>query len=448
MFSFVTKEVRLITKNAQRPYKYASLENIVCLTGPCQAAPAATSVIDPIQQAELSAAQELQIASQTHDPDALESYLQKHPESQRRAEISETISSLRRSEFGEWTLYDVGEKRFPQLMKLNSIQPLGTRVAVRQKQPLDTSKPLRSLSGEEITGEAYGDNVTVYDCEEPISAVAETTVLSKSGETLYHYKWADPQYLNLSIGVALMPGSVGLTARNIVCHDDLRTPLVTKRQLASMAFASVSSTLAGDGEIFYAPVPNVIRAQDQRELLFIIKFTDDRKLEFPGVSADLPIYRTEIDRIKLQCTTAKIFSSKTEYYNASNDLVYLTAPDPSAPTNWQEFGETSPISVLQQIVCQREVGGIGIQVLAENDSFKIVKVVDEKPAARVGLKVDDVITYVDDQPLRGLTLNQVVQKLRGLPNTKINLRIDRKGEHSPLELSVMREIIEVGSAQR
>jgi Caspase domain len=37
LFSLVTREVRLVTKNAQRPYKYASLENIVCLTDQCSA---------------------------------------------------------------------------------------------------------------------------------------------------------------------------------------------------------------------------------------------------------------------------------------------------------------------------------------------------------------------------------------------------------------------------
>jgi uncharacterized caspase-like protein len=38
MFSLVTREVSLVTKGMQRPYKYASLENIVCLTGTCSGA--------------------------------------------------------------------------------------------------------------------------------------------------------------------------------------------------------------------------------------------------------------------------------------------------------------------------------------------------------------------------------------------------------------------------
>ena len=39
MFSLVTREVRLVTKNIQRPYKYASLENIICLTNACSVGP-------------------------------------------------------------------------------------------------------------------------------------------------------------------------------------------------------------------------------------------------------------------------------------------------------------------------------------------------------------------------------------------------------------------------
>ena len=64
MFSLVTKEVRLVTKNAQRPFKYASLENIICLTPTCSGAPA-PNVGDIVEQATQSEDEELQIALQT-----------------------------------------------------------------------------------------------------------------------------------------------------------------------------------------------------------------------------------------------------------------------------------------------------------------------------------------------------------------------------------------------
>jgi uncharacterized caspase-like protein len=96
MFSLVTREVRLVTKNGQRPYKYASLENIVCLTPACSSSSTPVTT-DIVQQARESEADDLQIAMQTKNVAALESYLQKYPEAPRRGEVINTIESLRRS---------------------------------------------------------------------------------------------------------------------------------------------------------------------------------------------------------------------------------------------------------------------------------------------------------------------------------------------------------------
>ena len=61
MFSLVTKEVRLVIKNAQRPYKYASLENIVCVAPNCSTSTNSVPV-SPIEQAQRSETDELQVA--------------------------------------------------------------------------------------------------------------------------------------------------------------------------------------------------------------------------------------------------------------------------------------------------------------------------------------------------------------------------------------------------
>ena len=95
MFSFVIKEVRQLTKSTQRPYKYASLENIVCLTGSCGGNLHSREPIDPVEQAQRSESEDLQIALQTNNPDALESFSEKYPDSPKRTEVLETISSLR-----------------------------------------------------------------------------------------------------------------------------------------------------------------------------------------------------------------------------------------------------------------------------------------------------------------------------------------------------------------
>ena len=108
MFSLVTKEVRLVTKNTQRPFKYASLENIICLTPACSGTPAPAAG-DIVQQATQSEDEELQIALQTKNSDALETYLQKYPETKKRSELLSKIAALKRSELTEWTLYRGGQ---------------------------------------------------------------------------------------------------------------------------------------------------------------------------------------------------------------------------------------------------------------------------------------------------------------------------------------------------
>ena len=47
------------------------------------------------------------------------------------------------------------------------------------------------------------------------------------------------------------PGSVADTLRNIVCNDQSHTPLFGKKELANNKFTSLSSTIAGDGDVFF-----------------------------------------------------------------------------------------------------------------------------------------------------------------------------------------------------
>lgn len=136
MFSLVTREVRLVTKNTQRPYKYASLENIVCLTGGCSTVPSAVD-IDITQQAKRSETDDLRIALQTNNSEALETYLEKYPESQKRSEVLSAIAGLKRSEFKEWALFEIANKRFPLYLKISSIEQIGDRATVRTKSTID-----------------------------------------------------------------------------------------------------------------------------------------------------------------------------------------------------------------------------------------------------------------------------------------------------------------------
>ena len=83
----------------------------------------------------------------------------------------------------------------------------------------------------------------------------------------------------------------------------------------------------------------------------------------------------------------------------------------------------------------------------DNNLIKVVRVIDQTPAAKVGVKVNDLITHLDGQSVDGLTINQAIAKMRGPVNTKIKVRIVREGQNNPIELSVTREIIQPRSPQ-
>ena len=100
-----------------------------------------------------------------------------------------------------------------------------------------------------------------------------------------------------------------------------------------------------------------------------------------------------------------------------------------------------------QVQTRGEFGGLGIEVTMEEGLIKVVAPIDETPAAKAGIMANDIITHLDDEPVQGLTLNQAVEKMRGPVNTKIKLKVMRKGGDKPIEVSITRDIIRVRSVR-
>ncbi|MGE3155512.1 MAG: S41 family peptidase [Xanthobacteraceae bacterium] len=100
-----------------------------------------------------------------------------------------------------------------------------------------------------------------------------------------------------------------------------------------------------------------------------------------------------------------------------------------------------------QVQTRGEFGGLGIEVTMEDGLIKVVAPIDETPAAKAGIMANDIITHLDDEAVQGLTLNQAVEKMRGPVNTKIKLKIMRKGQDKPVEVSITRDVIRVRSVR-
>jgi len=91
--------------------------------------------------------------------------------------------------------------------------------------------------------------------------------------------------------------------------------------------------------------------------------------------------------------------------------------------------------------------GLGIEVGMEDGYVKVISPIEDSPAYKAGLKAGDLITRLDSTPVKGMTLDEAVKRMRGEPNTKITLTVARKDEDKPLMITIMRQEIRVQSVK-
>ena len=219
-----------------------------------------------------------------------------------------------------------------------------------------------------------------------------------------------------------------------------------------MNFHLLSSTPAGDGELYYSQIQNDHEVlKGQKEVLFMARFLQDHNvkdiLPHDFSIPDPPSYRTEVDRVMLKCEENKSAIVETEFWNSSNQLVRIAYADPDSEPQFSEFAAFSPFATLQEIYCGKEYGGLGLQYNFENNSIVVERVFNGSPAEKAGLKARDVVTHIDGESVAGLTRQQVIEKSRGLVNTKVVLTILRKGQANPMNLMLIREKIQARPAQ-
>lgn len=100
-----------------------------------------------------------------------------------------------------------------------------------------------------------------------------------------------------------------------------------------------------------------------------------------------------------------------------------------------------------QIGTSGEFGGLGIEVGMEDGFVKVISPIDDTPAQRAGVESGDLIIRLDDTPVKGMSLNDAVNIMRGKKGTPIVLTIVRDGEDKPLKIEVVRDTIQVKSVK-
>lgn len=92
--------------------------------------------------------------------------------------------------------------------------------------------------------------------------------------------------------------------------------------------------------------------------------------------------------------------------------------------------------------------GLGIRVLMEREGpdkglVKIIAPIDDTPAARAGLRSEDLIIAIDGEDVSGMSIDEAVSKMKGEKGTRITITVLRDRQADPFEMTLERDIIDV-----
>jgi carboxyl-terminal processing protease len=97
-----------------------------------------------------------------------------------------------------------------------------------------------------------------------------------------------------------------------------------------------------------------------------------------------------------------------------------------------------------QTMQERQKGkyyGLGITVQSIDGNITVVSPFEGTPAHRLGIRAGDVISRIEGEDARGMSIDDAVKRLRGPKGTPVRVTIVRQGYEEPLEFTVIRDEI-------
>lgn len=88
-----------------------------------------------------------------------------------------------------------------------------------------------------------------------------------------------------------------------------------------------------------------------------------------------------------------------------------------------------------------EFSGVGIDTGMEDGLVRVVSPIEDSPAYKAGLKTGDLVFEIDGKNVKGMTLSEAINKIRGPKGTTVKLSVLRKKAAAPLFFSIVRETI-------
>jgi carboxyl-terminal processing protease len=92
---------------------------------------------------------------------------------------------------------------------------------------------------------------------------------------------------------------------------------------------------------------------------------------------------------------------------------------------------------------ESEFGGIGIQVAADDGDLRVLSPIYDTPAYHAGILAGDHIIEIDGKSTEGMSLNEVMTRIKGKEHTSVVLTVIHAGKSQKEKITVARERIRV-----
>jgi hypothetical protein len=296
MFSMVTRDVRQSTKNAQRPYKYASLDGVICLSATCR------------------------------------------PEGAPRPSDKAEIKSE-----GSWVLFQIqGEPREFVYYDPSTIRQVRDRwvAQIKWEKPKDVAEI--SKSEEAIVRiQTY-----VTNCGFGIGALADSKEINNKGVVLKDLSFGAPEITTLVQSVQ-DPSSIGGTLNRILCSEQNRDPIVSLQKINSSEWRRLFTIDFENGTDYHYLPTSLSDGIDYKEVTVKIEYKkgialSEIRATYPSAKQGSPLITKMIIRNRFYCKDRKYFVLRENFIQLGNEWVgtniYLS-PEDDSPLPMTDTGQ-------------------------------------------------------------------------------------------------------------
>lgn len=357
MFSLVTREVRLATKNAQKPYKYASLEGVVCLTGKCGSIDRSES----LQTSEVYQTTEevdFKIASQSNDLILIKNFIEKYPNNPNTEELGLRLAQSSWGWGDIWILQDLMvATKTPVYLKPSSIKAIGDRRSFEVKWIFEGRDQLATVSKDYF----FHTYSYVIDCKQKAGALFQTRAFNKKLELIHDSQTGDPRFIKLDINLgAVEQGPNSLLS--LICNPIGLSPLVGKAELNADVWERLFTY--EDLADYFFKADSLKKRGNKREFLVKIKFRNPKKISetrlvgnklWMQVSegfSNVPVVKTIVIQNLFDCSNEAYTVLRQRYFDEFDTYVGVeNLPYSDSESGFVKVGESGGLRDLHNRLC-------------------------------------------------------------------------------------------------